>query len=275
MNSATGSATATAQSLPPPYERVMTADAIDVAATLAREMSVDPTVLANVCAELSTRQPQMKDRAASQQDALASQLLDLLIESVNLEVVATSVGRSDMAFHVYLFGIDRPLFCFSLACLATNPTVSACVLRMVSSGYERDGERFFRRRYMAPDKSRLEYRDFAFNELFSRHFFRAPMFLHFIMSFLSGIDIYFADRYPSIEVAQRGAVLLERVIADVDSRLAQTLHLRGAAALPWVLPSTTAAVNRLKSADKSLPSVIKLFSTVIAEHVKTYVTVKC
>jgi len=246
------------------YEQVMTLDAVDLVVLFAREMSTDPTVLTAISAELSTRRPETKSR--SQQDALVAQILEILTERINIEVVATVVSREDFKFQIYFFGVDRPTFSFSLNCFATNPTLTACFSRMLTGGVQRAGHRFFGKQESPPDRSRVVYSNFAYNDLFAAHLFRGSLLLHFILTFVSGIDLYLADQFPRTEVATRAEILLTRVVHDVESRLAQMVHVRGKD-MPWVTDELLRIVNTLNNEEKSPQRVKNLFSTAIVRYI--------
>lgn len=253
------------------YELVMTMDPVDVVKTFAQELSVDPTVQTSICAELSTRHPETK--SGSHQEELTAQMLDILVEEINLEVVVLPVDKNNFKFQIYFFGTERPLFSFSIACLQTNPTLTACLYRMMSDGREGTGSHFFRGISMPADKSRSKYDNFLYNDVLARHFFRVTLVLHLVMAVISGIDLYFAERYPNIEIARRGAELLQRVVADLDSRLTQVVHQTDKRPA-WVTQKTCTVINQLRDIQKTPFEVKKLFSATIAKHIESYSSTK-
>lgn len=252
------------------FKMVEQMNPIDVCVTFARELSCDPTVLTSICAEISTRK--VDPINGSHQEAIVAKIVEMLTETVMFEITATAHGKEDFKYQLYLFGCERPLYSFSLNCIATNPTLSACIYCMLSTGYEREGMKYFKSRTATPDRSRLDYKDFTFSDLLAQHFFRSSLLLHYVMVMLSGIDIFFADQYPSMEVTKRGLVLLERVIHDVDSKLEQmkvdktNLHEN--------FKTTCRIVNTLVATEKTPENVKNLFSAVIAEQIRTYQPIK-
>lgn len=245
----------------PIYERVMKMSPVEITETFTRELSCDPTVLTAICSELSVRRPETSSH--SHQEALASMLVDLLTERVMFEVMMVPTGKKDFKLHLYPFGIDRPMFSFSMQCLGTNPTMTACLLCMIRDGREREADKLFNVRQSAPDRSKIVYKDFLYNELFSVYFFRAPLFLHFIQVFISGLSVYLGCRYPDLEVALRSTVLLDRTIKDVDSRLAQMIDPN--------LSQTCRIVSTLRNKEKTFENVANLFSAEITEYIKSNV----
>lgn len=241
---------------------------VEITTTFARELSCDPTVLTSISAELSAHRPEVK--SGSQQEALSSMLVELLTETIMFEVMVVPTGKKDFKIQLYPFGIDRPIFSFSMQCLGTNPTLTACLLCMIRNGYECETEKCFKLRNSAPDRSKIVYKDFLFNDLFSRHFFRGPLFLYFIQVFISGISIYLGSQFPDLEVSLRSTVLLDRIIKDVDSRLAQLIHQRPNE-FPWVNDQICRIVSTLDNGEKTFENVTKLFSVEITEHFKKYV----
>jgi len=252
------------------FDLVLQMNPIDVCVTLARELSCDPTVLTSICAEISVRK--VEPINGSHQEAIVAKIVEMLTETVMFEITATAHGKEDFKYQLYLFGCERPLYSFSLNCIATNPTLSACIYCMLSTGYEREGMKYFRGRTSTPDRSRLEYKDFIFSDLLAQHFFRSSLLLHYVMVMLSGIDIFFADQYPSIEVTKRGLVLLERVVRDVDSKLEQMKVDKPN--LSENFKTTCRIVNTLVATEKTPENVKNLFSVAIAEQIKTYQPIK-
>jgi len=207
--------------------------------------------------------------SGSEQEALVAQMLALLTERINLEIVAMPTSGEEFKVHIYLFGVERPIFSFSLGCVATNPTISACLYKICSSGYEAGGEKFFAERSVSPDRTRVTYRQFGdYNEIFDAHFFRMTMFLHYVQVFISCIDIHLADQFPKTEIYCRANVLLDRVIRDVESRLAQRLHTSGKA-MSWIHPQTPRVLQQLRETEKTPQNVKKLFSATLVEHIRS------
>ena len=204
----------------------------------------------------------------SHQEAIVAEFVDMLTEPITLEIVATVSGKEGFKTQIYLFGGDRPLYSFSLQCLRTNPTLTACINVMLSTGYERQGTKYFKSRKATEDRSRIEYKDFLFNDILQQHFFRCLLLLHYVEVILSGIDIFFANQYPRMDVTQRSMVLLQRVINDVDSKLEQMKVAKKI--LPKNFETISRIVNTLTTTEKTPQQVQNLISTVLAEVVKTY-----
>jgi len=248
------------------FDLVKQMNPIDVCVTFARELSCDPTVLTSICAEISVRK--VEPINGSHQEAIVAKIVEMLTETMMFEITAMAHGKEDFKYQLYLFGCERPLYSFSLNCIATNPTLSACIYCMLSTGYEREGMKYFKSRASTPDRSRLEYKDFTFSDVLAQHFFRSSLLLHYVMVMLSGIDIFFANQYPSIEVTKRGLVLLERVVRDVDSKLEQMKVDKPH--LSENFKTTCRIVNTLVATEKTPENVKNLFSVAIAEQIKTY-----
>lgn len=244
---------------------------IDLVTALARELSCDFVAQTNICSELSTKHPEVHNMDSAQ-EAFVAQLFEILTERIMLEIVAVPIDKENYSVTMYMFGRDKPTFAFSIECLKKNPTISKCLCRMMSSGHEIEGETFFKR-YTPPDRSRIEYTDFKFNELFSRHFLRSGYFVHFVMVCIAGIDIFLGDRYPETTIANMATVLLNRVVFDVDSKLTQFVMTNGNSA-PWVTKEVRDIVNKMVNEKKTAADVKKLFSEATAEHVKSYPLIK-
>jgi len=248
-------------------------DQVDLVTLFALELSAAHVVQTAICSEISTHMPEV--RSGSKQEALAAQMLEMLTARIEFEVVGMPFGRDDFKYQIYLFGTEHPMFSFSLRCFDSNPTLAACLVRMLMSGYEdASGARFFGARPALLDRTRVEMRQFAFNDLLARHFFRGGLLLRFITVFISGIDILFADRYPDIEVARRAETLLERVLADVESRLTQTMHVRGSSLTAWVTPRVMSIVNQLAHMTKSPSNVNDLYVREVAAWLRACPPIK-
>lgn len=248
------------------FDDVMKMNPVEVSVLFARELSVTSTVLKSICAEISMRR--LEPVNDSHQEAIVAEFVDMLTEPITLEIIATVSGKEESKPQIYLFGGDRPLYSFSLQCLRTNPTLSACIYVMLSTGYERQGTKYFNSRKATEDRSRIEYKDFLFNDILQQHFFRSLLLLHYVEVILSGIDIYFADQYPRMDVTQRSMVLLQRVINDVDSKLEQMKVAKKE--LPKNFETISRIVNTLTATEKTPQQVQNLISTVLADVVKTY-----
>lgn len=245
-------------------------DAVSIVTVLARELSADPNAQTEICTELSSHIP--TNVSDSGQEALTSQMIALLTEPCQLEIVGVPTSADDFKFHVYMFGVDRPIFSFSLGCVGSNPTLSACFYKILCSGYEQSGEKFFRERFVPPDRTRIEYKQFFLNEVFEAHFFRPTLFLHFVQVRISCIDICLGDQYPQMEVYARAHLLLNRVIKAVESKLTEKRHVQSAQMLR-VRPETYEILHALRSLEKTPQNVKKLFSAAIANRIRSYASV--
>jgi hypothetical protein len=250
------------------FENIHKQSAIDVVAIFARDLSCSAVVQAQICAEFSTKRPQHAD-INSEQDAFVAQMLEMLTNRVMFEVVASPTNKQDYTFTLYLFGRDKPLFSFSYLCLQTNPTLTQCLNLMISSGYERQGETFFNSRHVPRDSSRIEYVDFKYNDVFSRHFLRSGLIVHLFTVCASGIDIFLADKFPDTTFAGVATALLNSISEDLDSKLTQFIVTNGSSA-PWITQDVRDIVKRLSTEKKTAADVKKLFSIAIAKHARSY-----
>lgn len=262
----------------PVYETVATMDPIAVVELLASELSADPNSQTAIAAEFSTHNP--SNIQGSHQDALVGVMISLLTEPINLEIVGIASGAEHFKFHIYLFGMDRPFFSFSLGCIATNPTLSACISKICASGYEEAGTKFFLDRSVPPDATRVEYKNFDFNALFDVHFLRTTLFLHYVQVFISCIDLCYADQFPQTEVYARASILLQRVIEDVESRLVQQSHTTGRSTAstssqpPRLSPEVLTMLQTLRASEKTPQSVKKLFPLALANRLRAKASVR-
>lgn len=249
------------------FDTLNNASPVDLVTIFAREMSTDFVSQTDICAELSVKCPETQN-SSSAQEAFVAQLFEIFTERITLEIVAVPIDKQNYSITLYMFGRDKPMFSFSLASLKKNPTITKCLSRIMCSGYVIEGERFFKR-YAPPDRSRIEYTAFKYNELFSRHFLRCGFFLHLIMVCISGIDISLADRYPETTISNMATVLLNRVVADLDSKLTQFVVTNGKSA-PWITQEERDVVKMMVSEKKTISDVKNLFSKATAKYIKSF-----
>jgi len=249
------------------FDQLGQASPIDLVTAFARELSCDFISQTEICSELSTRHPEVENRDSSQ-EAFVAQLFEMLTERIMLEIVQVPIDAENYNVTIYMFGRDKPLFSFSIASIKKNPVLTKCISRMMKSGYVVEGETFFKR-HVPPDRSRIEYTDFKFNDLFSRHFFRSGFFVHFVLVCVAGIDIFLGDRYPETTISNMATVLLNRVVFDVNSKLTQFVVTNGNTA-PWITKELRNVVNKMVTEKKTSSAVKNLFSEATAEHVKSY-----
>ena len=150
-----------------------TTDPLVLARDFARRITIGPRIALILVGNMS--QNFELPEGQSVLDVLVSQLLTVLVQPARLEFRCTE-GRNESEFIVYPFGMDQPLLSFALQAMASDWVAKAEVLRFIIQGRGNDlGGVLMSDANVSPDRTRITYRQFAYNSVFSQSLCRTAV----------------------------------------------------------------------------------------------------
>lgn len=216
----------------------------EVVKLLAKYLSTDPKLQQQIACHWM--QPICMGSDNSLQSEIQRRFSSLLVEQVYLELITTS--HNDTTAVLYIFGDALDVFGIPISLFRVNYIAFACILRLISDGFENANSLSFRTYTCSSTKNKSKWSQFAFNNTFQLHFNR-PAFIGSIMAYFAATSHRASLTSSSVHTAayrDMMRILLMSALSDSLSQIFGSGRQFG-----WLDDHATAELYRLLEICKS------------------------